>query len=70
MVDVKKRVCLPLPTSFIRCLGHGPCSLADDCARHLTIRCDVFDGSCTVQERVCTPEERDFYLPFTDPEPA
>jgi len=62
-----KHVRLPLPASFIRCLAHD-CDQGDACARHVTIRHDVFDGSSTVKPRLCTPEDRDFLLPLADPE--
>lgn len=67
MTTQPKRVRLPLPATFTRCLGHGPCCLAHACARHVTIQSDKFDGSCTVQERVCRPDSTwQAFLPLED----
>ena len=54
----------PLAPEHLRCLAHphpthplqAPrdwCPLRADCARHETIRIDVFDGSLKVLRRVC-----------------
>lgn len=67
MTPAQKHVRLPLPASFTRCLGHGPCCIAHACARHVTMQRDKLDGRCTVQERVCRPGSTwHAFLPLED----
>lgn len=63
-----KRVRLPLPISFTRCLAVG-CDAGATCARHLTIERDP-PGSRLIKDRVCPPTTKLNYLPITDPRAA
>jgi hypothetical protein len=61
-----KHIRLPLPTAYTRCLGHGPCCIADACSRHVSIRHDPFGSSCKVLDRVCHVGEHNAFLPLSD----
>lgn len=61
-----KRVRLPLPISFIRCLAVA-CDAGATCARHLTVERDPLDGSRFIKDRVCPATAKLNYLPVTDP---
>lgn len=64
-----KRVRLPLPISFVRCLAVG-CAAGGTCARHLTVERDPLNGSRLIKDRVCPAGTKLNYLPITDPRAA
>ena len=64
---------LPLPPDFARCLAHpfeytrraAPlewCHLREECARHQSIKVDVFDSTYNVQPCLCSDETKCFYI--------
>ena len=69
MSATQKRVRLPLPISFTRCLAVG-CDAGNTCARHLTVERDPLDGSRFIKDRMCPATMKLHYLPITDPRSA
>ncbi len=70
---------LLLPAEETRCLAHGQptggkglsfwCDRRDECARHVSIRTDPFDGTCVVQSRLCVDGGKDHFIPLAQEAP-
>jgi hypothetical protein len=62
-----------LPATETRCLAHGQptggkglsfwCDRRDECARHVSIRTDPFDGTRVVNPRLCV-DGADLFVPL------
>lgn len=67
---------LVLPVEKIRCLAHGLergdrrpaywCERRDECARHVAIRFDPFNGSVKVDPRLCKAGGKDHFIPLIE----
>ena len=63
-----------LPATETRCLAHGQpaggkglsfwCDRRDECARHVSIRTDPFNGTLAVQPRLCQAGGQDYFIPL------
>ena len=56
-----KRVRLPLPISFTRCLAVN-CDSGNTCARHLTVERDPLGRGRLIKDRVCPAKSKLNYL--------